>query len=226
MDISFSPLWLSLKLATFTTLILLIIGLPLVYLIHFKLKFTFIKPLVKAIVSLPLVLPPTVLGYYLLVAFNPESFLGSTFERLFDLRLVFSFTGILIGSVIFSLPFMVNPILSAIESLPAYYEDAAYTLGKSSWVTFFKVLLPNIKASVVVGLTLSFAHTIGEFGVILMIGGNIPNETRVASIAIYNEVEMLNYQSANLYALILLVFSLLVLTFVNYFNAEKNTGEL
>ena len=226
MEISLSPLWLSLKLAILTTCILLFIGIFLVYIIHFKLKNNWFNPFAKALVSLPLVLPPTVLGYYLLVAFNPDSFLGSTFESLFNIRLVFSFTGILLGSIIFSLPFIVNPILSAIESLPSYYEDASYTLGKSQWTTFIKVMLPNIKSSVIVGVTMSFAHTIGEFGVILMIGGNIPDETRVASIAIYNEVEMLNYDAANVYSVILLLFSLSVLYFVNFFEMRKNKVDL
>ncbi len=226
MEISFSPLWLSLKLAVFTTIILCVLGLPLVYALHFKINQHLLKTIIKSLVSLPLVLPPTVLGYYLLVALNPDSFLGTIFEKVFDIRLVFSFSGILIGSVIFSLPFMVNPILSAIEHLPSYFKDAAYTMGKSSWVTFLRVMLPNVKASVVVGVTMSFAHTIGEFGVILMIGGNIPEETRVASIAIYNEVEMLNYANANIYSVILLVFSLTALVLINFFYAEKNTSAL
>jgi len=226
MEISFSPLWLSLKLAVFTTLVLSIVGIPIVYLLHLKIKHHFLKTILKSIVSLPLVLPPTVLGYYLLVAFNPSSFLGTFFETIFDIRLVFSFSGILLGSVIFSLPFMVNPILSALEHLPTYFKDAAYTLGKSPWVTFTKVMLPNVKASVIVGITMSFAHTIGEFGVILMIGGNIPDETRVASIAIYNEVEMLNYSNANIYSWILLIFSFTVLVLINFFYAKKNTTTL
>ncbi|UZR94244.1 molybdate ABC transporter permease subunit [Chondrinema litorale] len=226
MEISFSPLWLSFKLATITTCILLVLGIFIVYLIHFKLKGYWLISIVKSLVSLPLVLPPTVLGYYLLVAFNPDSLLGSFFEDFFNIQLVFSFAGILLGSVIFSLPFIVNPILSAVENLPTYYEDAAYTLGKTQWQTFTKVMLPNIKSSVIVGITMSFAHTIGEFGVILMIGGNIPDETRVASIAIYNEVEMLNYDSANVYSIILLIFSLSVLFFVNFFNSRKNNINL
>ena len=226
MEISFSPLWLSLKLAVFTTLVLSIVGIPLVYVLHLRIKNHLLKTILKSIVSLPLVLPPTVLGYYLLVAFNPTSFLGTFFESIFNIRLVFSFSGILLGSVIFSLPFMVNPILSAVEHLPAYFKDAAYTLGKSPWVTFTKVMLPNVKASVIVGITMSFAHTIGEFGVILMIGGNIPDETRVASIAIYNEVEMLNYTNANIYSWVLLIFSFTVLMLINFFYAKKNTTAL
>lgn len=226
MEISFSPLWLSFKLAVFTTLILCMIGLPLVYLLYFKIKHHLLRTILKALVSLPLVLPPTVLGYYLLVALNPESLIGGFFESVFDIRLVFSFSGILIGSVIFSLPFMVNPILSAIEHLPTYFKDAAYVMGKSPWVTFTRVLLPNVKASLIVGITMSFAHTIGEFGVILMIGGNIPEQTRVASIAIYNEVEMLNYTNANIYSFILLLFSLTVLGLINFFYSEKNSSAL
>ncbi len=224
MEISLAPFWLSLKLAFITTLILFFLGILLVYFVYFfggKLR-----PLLKAVVSLPLVLPPTVLGYYLLVFFQPEGWVGQLSEQLFGLRLVFSFPGLVIASVIFSLPFMVNPVLSAIENLPAYYREAAFTLGKSRWVTLTKVMLPNVKSSVVVGLVMTFAHTIGEFGVILMIGGNIPGETRVASIAIYDEVETLNYAGANFYAAILMVFSVLVLAGVYFYQGKKSQGVL
>jgi len=224
MEISLAPFWLSLKLAFITTLILFFLGIFLVYIIYFlggKLR-----PLLKAVVSLPLVLPPTVLGYYLLIFFQPEGWVGQVSEQLFGLRLVFSFPGLVIASVIFSLPFMVNPVLSAIENSPAYYREAAFTLGKSRWITLTKVMLPNVKSSVVVGLVMTFAHTIGEFGVILMIGGNIPGETRVASIAIYDEVETLNYAGANFYATILLVFSMLVLAGVYFYQGKKSQGVL
>lgn len=213
------PLLLSLKLASVTTLLLFLIAIPLVYGIYFFSNSA--KPWLKAIVSMPLVLPPTVLGYYLLIMLRPDGWVGQLSEKLFDTRLVFSFPGLVIGSLIFSLPFMVNPILSALENLPAAYKEAAYTLGKSRWNTLWHVLLPNVKSSVVVGLVMTFAHTIGEFGVILMIGGNIPGETRVASIAIYNEVEMLNFENADLYALILLVFSFAVLLLVYFYQNRR-----
>jgi molybdate transport system permease protein len=213
------PLLLSLKLATVTTIILFVLAIPLVYFIFFHSRRS--KAIFKAVVSMPLVLPPTVLGYYLLIMLRPEGWLGQLSAALFDTRLVFSFPGLVIGSLIFSLPFMVNPILSAIESLPASYREAAYTLGKSRWNTLWHVLLPNVKASVIVGLVMTFAHTIGEFGVILMIGGNIPGETRVASIAIYNEVEMLNFANADLYASILLIFSFIVLLAVYLYQNRR-----
>lgn len=210
------PLLLSLKLALVTTLLLFLLALPLVYLLYF---YSFrSKPFFKSVISLPLVLPPTVLGYYLLILLRPGGWLGQMSETLFDVRLVFSFPGLVIGSLIFSLPFMINPILSALENLPYSYREAAYTLGKSRWNMLWHVLLPNIRSSVVVALVMTFAHTIGEFGVILMIGGNIPGETRVASIAIYNEVEMLNFDNADLYAGILLIFSFAVLLPVYLFQ--------
>lgn len=224
MEISLAPFWLSLKLATITTFILFFLGILLVYCVYFSGKVG--RPLLKAIVNLPLVLPPTVLGYYLLVFFQPEGWVGQLTEYLFSLRLVFSFPGLVVASVIFSLPFMVNPMLSAIENLPAYYQEAAFTLGKSKWTTLTKVLLPNVKSSVIVGLVMTFAHTIGEFGVILMIGGNIPGETRVASIAIYDEVETLNYAGANFYASALLVFSFIVLVCVYFYQGKKTQGVL
>lgn len=213
------PLLLSLKLALVTTFLLFLIAIPLVYLVYF---YSFrSKAFLKSIISLPLVLPPTVLGYYLLLLLRPDGWLGRLSESIFDTRLVFSFPGLVIGSLIFSLPFMVNPILSALENLPYSYREASYTLGKSRWNTLRHVLLPNIRSSVIVALVMTFAHTIGEFGVILMIGGNIPGETRVASIAIYNEVEMLNFENADLYAGILLVFSFIVLLSVYLYQNRR-----
>ncbi|MGB8319096.1 MAG: molybdate ABC transporter permease subunit, partial [Ignavibacteriaceae bacterium] len=169
-------------------------------------------------ISMPLVLPPTVLGFYLLVAFSPNYFFGGMLEKTFNVRLVFSFEGLVLASLIYSLPFMVNPIQSGLENLPASLREASYTLGKSKFNTLVKVLLPNIKPSLLTGIVLSFAHTIGEFGIVLMIGGNIPGKTRVASLAIYDEVETLNYHNANVYALILFVITFLILLTVYIFN--------
>jgi len=219
---NWSPFWLSFKLASVTTVLLFLLGIPLVYLIYFYGRSS--KPLLKAVISLPLVLPPTVLGYYLLLLLRPEGWLGQLSQQWLDTRLVFSFPGLVIGSIIFSLPFMVNPILSALENLPDTYREAAYTLGKSRWSTLIHVLLPNIKASLWVGGVMTFAHTIGEFGVVLMIGGSIPEQTRVASIAIYNEVEMLNYANANVYAAILLLFSFIVLILVYLYQHQRPQG--
>lgn len=209
-------LLLTFELAIITTGLLLLMGVPLAYALS-SLRFKW-KPVLEALVSLPLVLPPTVLGFYLLIAFGPSSWLGAWLQNHFDLRLVFTFTGLVIGSVIYSLPFMVQPVQSGLENLPPNLAEASYSLGKSQIKTFFKVLLPNIKPSLLTGAVLSFAHTVGEFGVILMIGGNIPGETRVASIAIYDEVESLNYAIANRYALVLLIFSFVILMVVYTFN--------
>lgn len=209
MNLDWSPLFLTLRLAMVTTMILLVVGLPLAYkLAHARGRW---KPFVEAIVSLPLVLPPTVLGFYLLVAFSPNQAVGKWLEAWLGLRLVFSFTGLVIASVIYSLPFMVQPIQAGFSSLSPSLREASYVLGKSEWTTFWRVLLPNMQPALLTGMVLSFAHTIGEFGVVLMIGGNLPGETRVASIAIYDAVERLDYGSANAYSLILLSFSFTVL---------------
>lgn len=207
------PIWLTFRLAFVTTLALLLIGVPLASGLagsRFRLK-----PLVEAIISLPLVLPPSVLGFYLLLAFSPANALGRWLSEV-GIRLLFSFEGLVVGSILYSLPFMVHPIQGALENLPVSLREAAYTLGKSRRETLFWVLLPNIKPALLTGIVLSFAHTIGEFGLVLMIGGNLPGETRVASIAIYDEVEMLRYDAANAYALTLLgvTFSILLAVYL------------
>ncbi|MGD9718945.1 MAG: molybdate ABC transporter permease subunit [Sulfurimonadaceae bacterium] len=207
---------LTFKLAGVTTFLLLLIGVPLGYFLAFS-KSRF-KPVYEAIVSMPLVLPPSVLGFYMLVFFSPQNSFGMWLEERFDLRLVFSFEGLVVASIIFSLPFMVHPIQSGFSSLPRNLIDAAYTLGKSRLNTLWHVLLPNIRASVLTGVVISFAHTVGEFGVVLMMGGNIAGETRVASIAIYDEVEALNYALANQYALTLFLISFVILLFVYAIN--------
>jgi len=209
-------LLLTFQLAAITTFFLLLIGIPFAY--YLSTTNSRIKPILETFISMPLVLPPTVLGFYLLIAFSPENSFGTWLETTFGLRLVFSFTGLVIGSIIYSLPFMVHPIQSGLENLPQSYTDASYTLGKSKWETLTKVLLPNIKPALLTGIVLSFAHTIGEFGVVLMIGGNIPGETKVASIAIYDEVEGLDYALANQYALVLFAFSFVVLMIVYSVN--------
>lgn len=214
MDQFLAPLWLSVQLAVVTTLVLLGVGMLLGYLlhmVHFRGKI-----FLRALVSLPLVLPPTVLGYYLLVTFQPGSGIGKFLDDVLGLRLVFSFLGILVGSIVFSLPFMVSPILSGLDALPKSLKEASFTLGKNRWYTFTKVLLPNIRPSMFAAIVMTFAHTIGEFGVVLMIGGNIPGETRVASIAIFHEMEAMNYAQANQYALILLIFSLTIILLVQW----------
>lgn len=217
--IELTPIWLTLKLALNTTLILFIISIPLAHWLSGKR--TVFRLIVEAIVSMPLVLPPTVIGFYLLLAFSPANFFGHWLEESFDIRLVFSYGGLLIASVIYSLPFMVHPIQSGLSSLSPSLKEAAYSLGKSQWQTLLKVLLPNIKPSLLTGIVLTFAHTVGEFGVVLMIGGNIPGKTRTGSIAIYDEVEAFNYYNANVYAAILLVLSFAILLVLYSYNRKS-----
>lgn len=214
--VDFEPIYLTLKLAFTTTIILLIVGLPLAYwLTYSKMKS---KVIIEAIVSLPLVLPPSVLGFYLLIAFSPENTFGKFLDNYFDIRLVFTFTGLVISSVLYSLPFMVQPVQSGFKSISKNLIDASYTLGKSKWQTVFHVLLPNMKTALLTGIVLSFAHTIGEFGVVLMVGGSIPNETKVVSIAVFDEVTAMNYHDANVYSAILLIFSFAVLLSIYSIN--------
>lgn len=214
---------LTFKVALIATIILFFIGVPIaLWISSTKSR---LKPVIETIVSMPLVLPPSVIGFYLLVFLGPSSAVGSFVEEWFDVRLVLSFEGILIGSILFSFPFMVHPIQSGLQSLPKSLIEASYTLGKSKFQTLMHVQLPNIKNSLLTGIVLTFAHTIGEFGVVLMIGGNIPGETRLASIAIYDEVEALNYDLANQYALTLFVISFSILLLVYIIN-RKFSGVL
>jgi len=214
--IDWDPLILTFKLAFITTGLLLVIAIPLAYwLAYSKSK---LKPIFETLVSMPLVLPPTVLGFYMLVAFSPSNAFGNWLDQYLGLRLVFSFEGLIIASIIYSLPFMVHPIQSGFSNLSAALKEASYVLGKSRTTTLFKVLLPNIKPSLLTGVVLAFAHTIGEFGVVLMIGGNIPAKTKVASIAIYDEVESLNYGAANTYSLILFAITFVILLLVYLVN--------
>ncbi|WP_299610709.1 molybdate ABC transporter permease subunit [uncultured Aquimarina sp.] len=210
------PIILTAKLALVTTVILLIVSVPLAYWLAFSKSR--MKPVVETLVSMPLVLPPTVLGFYLLMAFSPGNSFGAWLQEWFGLRLIFSFSGLVIGSAIYSLPFMVNPIQSGLSGLPSSLSEASYILGKSKLKTLFSVLLPNIKPSLLTGIVLAFAHTVGEFGVVLMIGGNIPEKTKVVSIAIYDEVEALNYAHANTYSMILFVITFIVLLSVYMIN--------
>ncbi len=214
---------LTLKLATITTLLLLPIGIALGY--YLSVSRSRLKPAIEAIVSMPLVLPPSVLGFYLLMAFSPKNSFGAFLLDRFDLKLVFSFEGLVVASIIFSLPFMVNPIHSGFTSLSPSLKEASYTLGKGFFTTLWRVLLPNIKPSLLSATVISFAHTIGEFGVVLMIGGNIAGETKVASIAIYDEVESLNYAAANEYALTLFVLTFAILLVVYSLNKRSLHNE-
>jgi len=213
------PLLLSLKLALVTTMLLLLLSIPIGYwLSNSK---SFIKPFVETFLSLPIVLPPSVLGFYLLLAFSPRMGIGKWLNNELDIHLAFSFSGLVIASIIYSLPFMIHPIQSGFQQLPSSLKEASYTLGASKFRTFYKVLLPSIKSSLFTGIVLTFAHTIGEFGVIMMIGGSIEGETKVASVAIYDEVESMNYGSANEYALMLLVFSFVILFLLFWFKKRS-----
>ena len=218
MIFDWQPLLLTFKLAFIATLILSLIGIPFAWwLSQTKMRF---KPVLETLVSMPLVLPPSVLGFYLLLAFSPTNWFGGGLEHLAGIKLAFSFQGLVLASVIFSFPFLVHPVQSGFQNLPSSLSEAAYTLGKSRWQTFIHVLLPNIKPQLLAGGVLAFAHTIGEFGVVLMIGGNMPGQTRVASIAIYDEVEALNYGAANFYAFVLFGVCFTILLTVYLLNKK------
>jgi len=206
-----APFWLSIRLALTVTLILLALGMPLAWWLARTRSVA--RPMVEAVVSLPLVLPPTVLGFYLLILLGPHGPLAPLLEVL-DLRLVFSFTGLVIGSVIYSLPFVVNPLKNTFQEIPEGQLETAATLGAGPLDRFFRVVLPLSASGAVTAAVMGFAHTIGEFGVVLMIGGNIPGETQVLSVAIYDHVEQLDYAQAHVYSAGLLVFSMVVLVFL------------
>lgn len=207
---------LTLKLAAVTTVILLLIGTPLAWwLAHSKIK---LKPIIEAIVALPLVLPPTVLGFYLLLAFAPDSPLGQLWLGVTGHSLAFSFSALVIGSAFYSLPFVVQPLQASFEQLPKRLLEAAATMGASRKDQFASIVFPLCKRSFIAATSLGFAHTIGEFGVVLMIGGNIPGETQVLSISLYDKVENLQYQQAHWLAAGLVVFSLFLLAFIYRFN--------
>jgi molybdate transport system permease protein len=217
-----SPIWLTLRLATITTFILL--GLPIAY--WLSKGRSVIKIVIEAIITMPLVLPPSVLGFYLLVAFSPQHGLGLWLSQHFNIQFVFSFTGLVLASVIYSMPFMIGPIKSALQQLPLSLSQASYTLGKTELQTFIRVLLPNMRASLLTAVVLTFAHTMGEFGVVLMIGGNIPNVTRVASIAIYDATENMDYGTANAYSLFLFTLTFIIVIAVFVFNKRAAKSPL
>jgi molybdate transport system permease protein len=202
-------IWLTMRLATATTSILFVIGLPLAYwLATTRWSGRFI---IEAIVALPLVLPPTVLGFYLLLAMGPHGPLGRLSEYLFHTRLPFTFTGILVGAVLFNLPFAIRPFAAAFSAMDRQLIEASWCLGVSRWETFRRITVPLCWPGILTGLILTFAHTIGEFGVVLMIGGNIPNVTRTLSVSIYDDVQGLDFESAGQTAALLLAFSFVVL---------------
>lgn len=212
----YSAIWLTIKLGFYTTGLLLMFGLPCAwYLSRYQGR---LKPLFETIIALPLVLPPTVLGFYFLVLLSPDTQLGQFWFLVMGEQLSFSFSGILVGSVIYSLPFVMQPLLTGFSQIDRNLLTAASTLGIGRVKQFFYLVLPLMRPAILSGATLGFAHTLGEFGLVLMIGGNIPGETQVISIAIYDHVETMNYQAANELALILLAFSFVSLFLLYRFN--------
>jgi molybdate transport system permease protein len=210
------PLWLSMELAATVAALLLLIGLPVAYWLAFspwRLKF-----LLEAVVALPLVLPPTVLGFYALLAMGPYGPLGKVWRAVFGHGLAFTFSGLVVASIVYSFPFAVQPLMSAFESVDRRLLNASAILGASPWRTFRSVILPLSVSGMVTAVVLCFAHTLGEFGVVLMVGGNLPGATRTASIAIYDRVQSLEYGQANRMALILLTISFGVLCLVYAVN--------
>ena len=200
---------LSLRLSAWTTVILLALGLPLAYWLAFcRIRWRF---LVEAVVALPLVLPPTVLGFYVLLAMGPRSPFGHLYQILTGRLLPFSFQGLLVASVLYSLPFAVQPFTAALEGVDRRMIEASWCLGVSRLATFFRLIVPLALPGIVAGMVLSFAHTLGEFGVVLMVGGNLPGVTRTVSISIYDHVQALDYAGAGQTALLLLIISFLVL---------------
>ena len=211
-----TPLLLSLKLSSVTMVLLFIVGIPLAYWLAFsRIRWKF---LIESVVALPLVLPPTVLGFYVLLAVGGNSFIGQKYEAVFNKTLAFSFQGLILGSFLYSLPFAVQPFQTSFAGVDKKLLEASWSLGRSHLYTFFSVVLPLSRQGIITGCVLSFAHTLGEFGVVLMLGGNIPGITKVASIAIYDEVQSLNYGTANIYSAILLTFSFIILALVYFIN--------
>ena len=218
-NIDYEPFWLSLKLSFITTFILFFFCVGLAYFMSQK-KF-FGKAFLESIISLPLVLPPSVLGFYLLIFLSPYSAFGKFIEELFGVRLVFNFTGLVVASCIYSLPFMFGPIYAGLNSLKKSLFEVSCSLGKSRLTTIFRVILPSIRSNLLTAIVVSFAHTMGEFGVVLMIGGSVAGESKVASIAIFEAVEMLDYTKAHIYALLMLIISFFVLFVVYFLNSKK-----
>ena len=215
---NWTAIGLTFKLATLTALILVVVGLPIAYWLSFS-RWRW-KFLVESVVALPLVLPPTVLGFYILVAIGPHSPFGRLYTNLVGHPLPFTFEGLLFASILYSLPFAVQPFATAFEQVDRRLIEASWTLGVSRVKTFFKLIIPLSVPGVVTGLVLSFAHTLGEFGVVLMVGGNIEGETRTVSIDIYDEVQALNYTGAAKTALFLLAISYSVLLAVYAMNRK------
>jgi molybdate transport system permease protein len=213
------PLWLSMELAAIVAVLLLAIGMPIAYWLAYsewRGKF-----LLEAVVALPLVLPPTVLGFYALLAMGPHGPLGRMWNMAFGHGLAFTFPGLVIASLFYSFPFAVQPLMSSFEAVDPRLLSAAAVLGANPWRIFRSVILPLSRSGIITAVVLCFAHTLGEFGVVLMVGGNLPGITRTASIAIYDQVQALDYASANRMALTLLLISFAVLSVVYALNRRS-----
>jgi len=211
-----TPLWLTLQLAGVTVVVLLLVGTPLAWWLAFT--GSRFRTLVEAVVALPLVLPPTVLGFYLLVALGPHGLIGGPWKDLTGSALAFTFPGLVIASTLYSLPFVVQPLHGAFEAVGKKPLEAAWSLGASRLDAFFTVASPMAVRGYLSAVVLGFAHTLGEFGVVLMVGGNIPGVTKVLSIAIYDHVEVLEYTQAHVLSAVLLIFSFLILAIVYTVN--------
>lgn len=218
-DVEFAPFLLSFKLAGITTLILFFISLPLAW--YLSQSTSKAKPILEAITALPIVLPPSVLGFYILITLSNNSPVGQFFQEYFNVRLVFNFYGLVIASCIYSLPFMVQPLQGGLESINKNMLEASYICGKSKLETLFRVALPNMKPALITAIIITFSHTVGEFGVVLMIGGSIPSQTKVASIAIYEFTETMEYTKAHIYSVIMITLSFLTLLSVYIFNGKQ-----
>jgi molybdate transport system permease protein len=219
-----SPIWITLQLATLTVGVLIIIGTPLAWWLAFTRSR--LKAPIEAVTALPIVLPPTVLGFYLLVFLGPHGPAGSLWNQWFGHPLAFTFSGLVIASCLYSLPFVVQPLQAAFESMNRKALEASWTLGASPVRSFFTVVVPQARRGWLMALVLGFAHTLGEFGVVLMVGGNIPGETQVVSISIYEQVETLNFDTAAQLSAALLLFSFLVLWSVYSINRRWHGGRL
>ncbi|WP_210394437.1 molybdate ABC transporter permease subunit [Sulfurospirillum diekertiae] len=220
MALEFTPFLISFKLASMTTSILFIVSLFIAWnLSQSKSRF---KPIFESITALPIVLPPSVLGFYILYVLSFHSPIGRFFQDVLGIKVVFNFSGLVVASCFYSLPFMVQPLQSGFETLPKNMLEASYIAGKSKLKTLFCVAMPNIKPSLMTAIVITFAHTVGEFGVVLMVGGSIPGETKVASVAIYEMVEIMDYTSAHIYSAIMVSISFCVLLSVYVFNHNQS----
>ncbi len=214
--------WLTIRLASVVTIVLLVLGLPLAYWIAFS-RWRW-KFLAEAVVALPIVLPPTVLGFYVLIALGQRGIIGRWWESLTGHTLAFTFEGLVIGSVLYSLPFSVQPFAAGFSAVDSRLLKASAVLGASGFQTFWRVIMPLSMSGLATGIALTFAHTIGEFGVVLMVGGNIPGVTRTLSINIYDQVQDLNYAAANTTSLVLIAIAFVLLAVV--YSTNRNLGKL